>query len=223
MALTDKLTNIANAIREKTGLTNSMTLDEMATNIMNISSGESSDISGKILNKTIKEYTNNDINTIGDYAFYNCDRLTSISSSRVSGIGQNAFVGCSRLNTVYLPNVINIGAYAFSGCEYISTLNIQNVTSIGSYAFRRCRGVKSIEFLNNVTFGTYAFYDSFYLKTIILRNTNNMCTLINKNAFEFAGISNIYVPDELVEQYKIADNWSNYATQIKPLSEYEGG
>ena len=39
MALTDKLTAIANAIRNKTGGTNNMTLDEMATAITNISVG----------------------------------------------------------------------------------------------------------------------------------------------------------------------------------------
>ena len=46
MALTNKLTNIANAIREKTGNTDKMTLDEMATEISNISvgSGSSSEV-----------------------------------------------------------------------------------------------------------------------------------------------------------------------------------
>ena len=39
MALTDKLTAIANAIRSKTGGTESMTLDEMATAILNITVG----------------------------------------------------------------------------------------------------------------------------------------------------------------------------------------
>ena len=39
MALTDKLIAIANAIRSKTGSTNPMTLDEMATAITNISVG----------------------------------------------------------------------------------------------------------------------------------------------------------------------------------------
>ena len=39
MALTNKLTAIANAIRAKTGTTNTLTLDEMPTAISNISSG----------------------------------------------------------------------------------------------------------------------------------------------------------------------------------------
>ena len=39
MALVDKLTNIANAIRGKTGGTDKLTLDEMATAIEGIESG----------------------------------------------------------------------------------------------------------------------------------------------------------------------------------------
>lgn len=39
MALIDKLTAIADAIRSKTGTTNPMTLDEMATEILNITTG----------------------------------------------------------------------------------------------------------------------------------------------------------------------------------------
>ena len=39
MAITDKLTAIANAIRSKTGTTNTMTLDEMSNAIKNIQTG----------------------------------------------------------------------------------------------------------------------------------------------------------------------------------------
>ena len=51
MALTNKLTAIANAIREKTGSTNKLTLDEMPTAISNISSG-GGDIPEEALNIT---------------------------------------------------------------------------------------------------------------------------------------------------------------------------
>ena len=46
MALTDKLTAIADAIRSKTGTTEPMTLDEMVTEISNIivGSGSSGDV-----------------------------------------------------------------------------------------------------------------------------------------------------------------------------------
>lgn len=46
MALTDKLTAIANAIRSKTGETGKMTLDQMPTKIGGIETGPSIDLSG---------------------------------------------------------------------------------------------------------------------------------------------------------------------------------
>lgn len=36
-----------------------------------------------------------------------------------------------------------------------------------------------------------------------------------------SGTGYVYVPDELVEEYKVATNWSTFANQIKPLSELE--
>ena len=47
MALIDKITAIANAIRAKTGTTNTMTLDEMVTEISNISVGTGSSDNNK--------------------------------------------------------------------------------------------------------------------------------------------------------------------------------
>ena len=47
MALTDKLTAIADAIRAKTGKSNTMTLDEMATEISSISGSGSSTVDNR--------------------------------------------------------------------------------------------------------------------------------------------------------------------------------
>jgi hypothetical protein len=62
------------------------------------------------------------------------------------------------------------------------------------------------------------------LTIIKLTNPSKICTLSNSNAFKNTAIANkvgyIYVPDELIEQYKTATNWSVYASQIKPLSAY---
>ena len=60
MALTDKLTSIANAIRAKTGKTNAMTLDEMVTEISSISGSGSSGVDNKryFVKDTKREYDN---------------------------------------------------------------------------------------------------------------------------------------------------------------------
>lgn len=62
------------------------------------------------------------------------------------------------------------------------------------------------------------------LVAFILRR-NMLCSLGNKNSFNNTPIASgtgfIYVPDNLVEQYKAATNWSTFANQIKPISELE--
>lgn len=52
---------------------------------------------------------------------------------------------------------------------------------------------------------------------------NQLVTLESSEAFNgtpiASGTGYIYVPDNLVEQYKVATNWATYASQIKGLSE----
>ena len=99
------------------------------------------------------------------------------------------------------------------------------MTSIGGSSFRLCVSLKTLD-LPKVTKinGVYTFRDSNLLKTLILRS-ETICTLSNTDAFFNSPIAKgtgyIYVPDDLVESYKSATNWSTYADQIKAISEME--
>ena len=81
------------------------------------------------------------VTSIGDYAFYYCDGLTSVTiPNSVTSIGDYAFKGCSGLTSVTIPNsVTSIGNSAFYGCKGLTSVTIGNsVTSIGEYAFEDC-------------------------------------------------------------------------------------
>ena len=69
------------------------------------------------------------------------------------------------------------------------------------------------------------FYYCSALTTVIIDN-ENVFPMTNANMFTgtpiASGTGYVYVPDDLVETYKTATNWSTYADQIKPLSEYVG-
>ena len=60
------------------------------------------------------------------------------------------------------------------------------------------------------------------IQTLVLR-ASDVCSLgstkILENSLIATGEGYIYVPDNLVNLYKTATNWSTYANQIKPLSE----
>ncbi len=79
--------------------------------------------------------------SIGNYAFYNCFSLTSVTiPNSVTSIGYGAFYGCDSLTSVTIPNSVkSIGTEAFYNCDSITSVTIPNsVTSIGSSAFSAC-------------------------------------------------------------------------------------
>ena len=104
-------------------------------------------------------YTSND--EIGDYAFQDCCRLTSLNlPSSLTKIGMYAFSYCSRLTSLNLPSSLTkIGMYAFEGCSGLTSLTLPDgITSIGSSAFWRCSGLTSLNLPAGITsIGSSAF------------------------------------------------------------------
>ena len=99
--------------------------------------------------------------SIGDYAFYECSGLTSISiPNSVISIGNSAFRNCSDLTSISMSDgVTSIGASAFSGCSGLISINIpDSVTNIGDSAFSSCGDLTSISIPDSVTnIGSNAF------------------------------------------------------------------
>ena len=96
--------------------------------------------------------------SIGDYAFFKCISLTSITiPNSVTSIGESAFYRCSGLSSITIPNsVTSIGVGAFENCSGLSSITIPNsITSIGSYAFSGCSSLTSITYT-----GTIAQYNA---------------------------------------------------------------
>ena len=106
----------------------------------------------------IPEYVTDDDNTrhavtgIGDYAFRDCNEMTSVTiADSVTEIGTGAFVNCSRLSKAAVPNSVrSIGNSTFDGCTSLSSISyngneydlsniepafVENGVSVGSHAF----------------------------------------------------------------------------------------
>ena len=86
------------------------------------------------------------VTSIGDYAFYECTGLTSVTiGNSVTSIGERAFLVCTGLTSVTIPNsVTSIGERAFYGSGLTSVTIPNSVTSIGTGAFGGCSALESI-------------------------------------------------------------------------------
>ena len=139
------------------------------------------------------------VTEIGKYAFEDCSSLTNITiPDSVSKIGKSAFSGCSSLTSVAIPDsVTEIGEYTFSGCNSLTSVTIGNsVTKIGNYAFQ--------------------FYYS--IKEVYCKPTTP--PILGKDVFyNHATDRKIYVPasddDSIINAYKAADYWKDYANYIE--------
>ena len=134
-----------------------------------------------------------DITTIGDYAFYNCSGLTSVTiPNNVTYVGDYAFNYCSGLTSVNIPNsVTTIGAGAFSGCSGLTSVTIPaTVTSINSYAFEGCSGLTSVKVCIN---DKSAFINN-QVANLIRNSIGKPIVLISENGEE---IKDFIIPDDI--------------------------
>lgn len=227
-----------------------------------------------IIDKSITEFKDDTLTTIGQSAFYGCTSLTDINLPNTESISASAFNGCTALTTVEIPNVTTIGGAAFKDCTSLEEMNFPSVVgTLGEYAFDSCTNLKSVNLpgvitstgsgvfknctsLTNInlpnieSIGSWfvqncpvevldfpklkstsleSFINTFSLVAVILRRTDVVCTagttLFNSNTKSkqtpvTVGTGFIYVPRALVEDYKVATNWSQYASQFRALEDY---
>ena len=167
----------------------------------------------------------NSVTTIGDWAFYNCSGLTSVTvPNSVTSIGENAFFGCSGLTSVTIGNsVTSIGGGAFRGCSCLTSVEIPNsVTTIGDWAFYNCSGLTSVTIGNSVTFiGYRAFYECSGLTSVTCLATTPPRIGYNSD-YAFPSYvtrqATLYVPNESVSAYQSAYNWKDFSIIVAIIS-----
>ncbi|GHT22357.1 hypothetical protein AGMMS4957_12450 [Bacteroidia bacterium] len=71
------------------------------------------------------------VTSIGNYAFFNCRGLTSVTiPDYMTSIGNYAFGGCRGLTSLTIPDgVTSIGNYAFGGCSGLTAINVDDANA----------------------------------------------------------------------------------------------
>ena len=96
----------------------------------------------------------NTLESIGGYAFSNCNSLTNIViPDSVTSIDEYAFFGCANLINIVIPNsVTSLGDSIFAYCRGLKNATIGNgVTSLGYGVFSSCTSLTSVTIGNSVT------------------------------------------------------------------------
>ena len=150
----------------------------------------------------------------------------NLNWEKIEVINTAAFRGCSSLEMEELnaPSLTSLGSQAFSGVTNLKRItNLGVLTRIGEQSFMNAK-LEFIDIPSTVTaIGYQAFRYASTLKTVIVRAVTPP-TIENANSFSNTNDTFvIYVPDESVEAYKTATNWSTYASRIYPMSIYENG
>ncbi|MBR6827164.1 MAG: leucine-rich repeat protein [Prevotella sp.] len=142
------------------------------------------------------------VTSIGDYAFYYCNSLTTITiPNSVTSIGERAFRYCSKLTAITIPDsVTSIGESAFEGCSNLTSITIPDgVTSIESNTFDGCSGLTSVTIPSSVTaIGEKAFQNCFGLTSVYISDIAAWCRISNgSNPLSFA--HHLYLNDQEVK------------------------
>ena len=169
---------------------------------------------------------------IGDYAFYECTALSSVSiPDSVTSIGDYAFTGCYSLSEITIPDqIVEIGAYSFSYCTGATVLTIgagvttifdgafqwctgltsavipDNVTSVGDVVFRGCSNlVTAVVGAGVVSLGDDVFYGVHSMESVTVKDGNTMYRSVDGVLFDHDVKELIRYPNAKAGDYEIPD------------------
>ena len=197
-------------------------------NIPSASSDSQGAFSGSNFSKVI---IGDGVTSIGDYAFYDCSSLTSLTlPESVTSIGDGAFCNCSGLTgDLLLPeSLVSIGELAFYGCiGYNGKLVIgSNVREIKDIAFTRSTSIGNSNIENKYYFLNFS---EVICKSIVVPSAvaahseswsySTLYVTNYKGTFGFFQIEpsqcSLYVPTGIKSAYEVANGWKQFTNIVE--------
>ena len=138
--------------------------------------------------------------TAGIFAY--CTALTSVSAPELQTLPSQMLYYCQALEEAVFPKVSTVNSGVFNYCTNLTKIDLGGAITRLSSAF--------MAYANKVT-------------ALILRGVTTVPTL-GSSTFNSTpvktGTCYVYVPKELEATFKVASNWSTYASQIRAIEDY---
>ena len=182
-------------------------------------------------NLTTLDFPN--LKTIEPNGLYGCPLTTEITFPELTRLDSSSFnksvvelINAPKLTTLLGQNFTNSKIKELKASQLVELPNLfmygatklqraifPNCNSVGNAAFEGCSNAEIIDLGHPLSIGGNAFD---YVKCDVYIRTPTLCSMLRPTS-NFKG--RFLVPSELVEQYKVADNWSDWADQIFAIEE----
>ena len=145
--------------------------------------------------------------------------------TKVSKNESGSFDGCKNLEKIVMPTGYTLQHTMFSNCvrlkEIVFPVNMKPSPALYR-TFSNCIALKVLDFPETYT-GVIESSTFTNVTAILIFRSKKVVEFRKLYGWNFYYNGNaIYVPDDLVEEYKHAYGWKDKAELIKPLSEYQG-
>ena len=153
------------------------------------------------------------LKTIEQYALHYCYRLATINAPNLNQLSTGAIDNCP-MKELYFPKLRNLSSQALSYLRNLKKVTFGDVR-VQSSSISNCNALEILD----VKTSSSIFIPKALSKALIIRDITAVPTMENTVA-ELKDTLNVYVPDDLVDAFKAATNWSAFGDRIKPLSTY---
>lgn len=169
---------------------------------------------------------------IGNYAFRGCPLTKEVTFDKLEKLGSDNFddsiieifnapiltklesnFSRSKLQFINAPKVQILGTYAFHECYTLKQATFPECTEAGDHAFYSCSSATVIDLGKPTFVGNEAFT---YVTGDVYIRTPALCVMKGPTK-NFKG--RFFVPAVLVDEYKAATNWSDWADRIFAIEE----
>lgn len=215
----EKMTAIANGIRKATNDSALLTLDQMAYEVNRLVEPEA--YWASIFNNTFEgNLVNHKVTGKLPGSFQSGNtKLTGVDLPHITSGDGSLFANCSNLTEVKLDGIGTFSGGTFESCTKLPKIYLPSLTTISGWgwAFNSCTNLEKVYFPKLTDFsGALSCFNSCGKLTTVILGASTVCSLSSSNVFPQTPIANgtgyIYVPSALVNSYKSATNWSNFAS-----------